>query len=111
MPADHILELRIALPQPNFHALEQHLYEVSVPDHARYGQHLSKVEVDALVAPRPDSLDSVDAWLAEHGLGAEDIERSLALDYMKVRVPRFASREDAVFRKCNNIQSLHSNSD
>ena len=28
-PADHILELRIALPQPNFAELERHLYEVS----------------------------------------------------------------------------------
>ncbi len=27
-PADHIIELRIALPQPNFAELERHLYEV-----------------------------------------------------------------------------------
>lgn len=86
-PADHVLELRIALPQPNFHVLEQHLYEVSDPDHARYGQHLAKLEVDALVAPHPENLRVVDRWLAEHGLNAEDIERSSALDWVKVRVP------------------------
>lgn len=27
-PADHVIELRIGLPQPNFSVLEQHLYEV-----------------------------------------------------------------------------------
>ena len=27
-PADHIIELRIGLPQPNFAELERHLYEV-----------------------------------------------------------------------------------
>ena len=27
-PADHIIELRIALPQPSFAELERHLYEV-----------------------------------------------------------------------------------
>ena len=27
-PADHIIELRIALPQPKFDVLEKHLYEV-----------------------------------------------------------------------------------
>lgn len=27
-PVDHIIELRIALPQPNFDELERHLYEV-----------------------------------------------------------------------------------
>lgn len=28
-PADHLLSLRIGLPQPNFSELERHLYEVS----------------------------------------------------------------------------------
>lgn len=27
-PADHTIELRIGLPQPNFSELERHLYEV-----------------------------------------------------------------------------------
>ena len=44
-PGDHIIELKIALPQPNFGVLEKHLYEISDPFHDRYGQHLSKEEV------------------------------------------------------------------
>ncbi|KAI0059677.1 subtilisin-like protein [Artomyces pyxidatus] len=67
-PADHIIPLRIALPQANFAALEEHLYAVSDPAHERYGAHLSKAEVEALVAPHPDSVSAVDTWLSEHGI-------------------------------------------
>ena len=92
-PGTAVLELRIALPQPNFEDLEAHLYAVSDPGHTRYGQHLSKSEVEALVAPHPDSLGAVDAWLAEHGIKTEELERSPALDWVKVRVPVAVAEE------------------
>jgi len=46
----------------------KHLYEVSDPDHERYGAHLSKEEVEALVAPHQESVDLVDEWLQSHGI-------------------------------------------
>ncbi|OCB85378.1 tripeptidyl peptidase A [Sanghuangporus baumii] len=86
-PPNQILELKIALPQPSFHVLEQHLYEVSDPEHARYGQHLSKAEVEALVAPHPESVTSVDSWLQSHGIEVDDLVRSPAKDWVTVRIP------------------------
>ncbi|KAF5363393.1 hypothetical protein D9756_000248 [Leucocoprinus leucothites] len=86
-PPDHNINLRIGLPQPNFGLLEQHLYEVSDPYHERYGQHLSKEEVEALVAPHDESISSVDKWLASFGFKGEDVERSPAKDWVKLRVP------------------------
>jgi hypothetical protein len=86
-PADHIIPLRIALPQSNFDELERHLYEVSDPSHARYGAHLSKEEVEGLVAPHPESLTVVNGWLASHGFDDEDLQRSAAGDWVTVRVP------------------------
>ncbi|KAJ3761594.1 tripeptidyl peptidase A [Lentinula raphanica] len=86
-PPKHNIELKIGLPQPNFHVLEKHLYEVSDPSHPRYGQHLSKAEVEAIVAPHPESLELVTDWLASHGLGEEDITRSPAKDWMTITVP------------------------
>ncbi|KZT01406.1 tripeptidyl peptidase A [Laetiporus sulphureus 93-53] len=86
-PANHIIELRIGLPQPNFSMLEQHLLEISDPFHARYGAHLSKEEVEALVAPHPDSVDAVDEWLESYGIAQSDIARSPAKDWVVVRVP------------------------
>lgn len=86
-PADHIINLRIALPQPNFDVLESHLYEVSDPDHSRYGDHLTKEEVEALVAPHDESIEKVNEWLASHGFDESAISRSPAKDWVKLAVP------------------------
>ncbi|KAG6910769.1 hypothetical protein DXG01_007656 [Tephrocybe rancida] len=86
-PADHTIALRIGLPQPDFHLLEKQLYEVSDPSHARYGAHLSKEEVEELVAPHPDSLDAVNTWLSTHGLTENDFVRSPAKDWVTLTIP------------------------
>lgn len=84
-PATHIIELRIGLPQPNFNVLEQHLYEVSDPSHKRYGQHLSKEDVEDLVAPHPESSDAVNKWL--NSFGIVDLVYSPAKDWITIKVP------------------------
>ncbi|KXN92351.1 Tripeptidyl-peptidase sed3 [Leucoagaricus sp. SymC.cos] len=86
-PANHIIHLRIGLPQSNFAELERHLFEISDPFHPRYGQHLSKAEVEALIVPKKASLDLVDGWLASFGLGEDDLTRSSGKDWIVVRVP------------------------
>ncbi|KAH9837729.1 peptidase S8/S53 domain-containing protein [Rhodofomes roseus] len=83
----HTIELRIGLPQPNFAELEDHLYAVSDPSSERYGGHLSKEEVEALVAPHPESVHLVEEWLASHGLLGDALSRSPAGDWVTVRVP------------------------
>ncbi|KAF5392934.1 hypothetical protein D9757_001210 [Collybiopsis confluens] len=84
-PSHHKIELSIGLPQPNFDVLVDHLYQVSDPSHSRYGQHLTKEEVEALVAPHPESLDLVNAWLSSHGI--EEKEMSPANDWITIRIP------------------------
>ncbi|KAJ7482405.1 subtilisin-like protein [Mycena galericulata] len=86
-PLDHIIKLRIGLPQSNFHALEDHLYAVSDPSSERYGEHLSKEEIEELVAPRPESVESVTEWLSSHGIEEEKIGRSPAGDWLTIRIP------------------------
>ncbi|KAF5333534.1 hypothetical protein D9611_002701 [Ephemerocybe angulata] len=86
-PADHLISLRIGLPQSNFEALEQHLFEVSNPDHERYGQHLSKEQVEELVKPYPTSLDAVNDWLKGHGFAEVELDRSPAKDWVSIKVP------------------------
>lgn len=107
--ANHVIDLRIGLLQSNFAQLEQHLYEIrwvlvdplmsgvnydvltsicsSDPLHERYGAHLSKGEVEALVAPHEDSVNAVDEWLANYGLASHDVSRSPAGDWVNIRVP------------------------
>ncbi|KAI0677175.1 tripeptidyl peptidase A [Trametes maxima] len=86
-PADHIIDLRIALPQPRFPELEKHLYEISDPLHDRYGEHLSKEEVEALVSPEAESVHLVNEWLASHGLYEDSLRRTPANDWVIVSVP------------------------
>ncbi|KAG6841851.1 hypothetical protein C0991_006258 [Blastosporella zonata] len=85
--ADHSIVLRIGLPQPNFHILEKHLYEVSDPYHDRYGAHLSKEETEALVAPDQDSIDAVNEWLESHDIQEADLVRSPAKDWVTITIP------------------------
>lgn len=103
---DDTIDLRIALPQPNFPLLEQNLYEVrfvpswqscahelalteyhSDPYHERYGQHLTQAEVYELVAPHDESIELVDDWLASYGISDKDFERSPAQDWVKLKIP------------------------
>ncbi|KAK0206859.1 tripeptidyl peptidase A [Desarmillaria ectypa] len=86
-PSSHIVELRIGLRQSDFDALERHLYEVSDPFHSRYGDYLSKEEVEDLVAPHPKSLAAVDAWLSSYGLLESDYIRSSAKDWLTINIP------------------------
>jgi len=67
------LRLRIALQEPNHALFEQTLFEVSDPDHAKYGQHLKREEVKALIKPRNESTDAVVAWLRQSGVAEPDI--------------------------------------
>lgn len=67
-PADHGLDLHIRLREENLDVLQQHLLEVSDPKHANYGKHLSKGDVDALTAPKNDTIDSVTSWLRSNGV-------------------------------------------
>ncbi|KAJ6568249.1 peptidase S8/S53 domain-containing protein [Mycena vulgaris] len=86
-PADHLLDMRIALKQNKLDELISSLYEVSDPAHERYGQHLSKEEVDALVAPHPDSVEAVESWLQHHGINPADAHfRSTAGEWVTIRV-------------------------
>ena len=86
-PPDHLLKLKIALPQPYFPTLEKHLLEVSNPKHERYGAYLSKEETETLMTPHPETHDAVSEWLSSHGIEEEHLYWSSAQDWVTIRVP------------------------
>ncbi|KAI4250164.1 MAG: hypothetical protein L6R40_000336 [Gallowayella cf. fulva] len=86
-PPDHVVNLEIALKQSQFDELERHLYEVSDPDHDRYGNHLEFDEVNHLVKPSGASLDLLHEWLRDHGIGEGKLSYSPAKDWVKVSLP------------------------
>lgn len=91
--ADHTLDLKIGLRNKNFAVLERHLSEVSDPAHPRYGQHLSKAEVDELVRPDAEARRLVDAWLEERGISKKQRRYSSARDWITINLP-IAAVED-----------------
>lgn len=74
-PSDHVLHMRISLKQDRLEDLITALYEVSDPAHEKYGQHLSKEDAEALVAPHEDSVELVDAWLEANGVSLTHAQR------------------------------------
>lgn len=72
-PKDAVLTLRVALAQNDFSGLEKALYAVSTPGSAQYGQHLSKEEVEAFVAPSEETSAAVQSWLSANSLIATPI--------------------------------------
>ena len=55
----------------------------------RYGQHLTKEQVDALIAPRPDSIELVESWIAAHDL---DLAEAQKLGFAAAVLPRRLAR-------------------
>ncbi|KAF8516716.1 family S53 protease-like protein [Hysterangium stoloniferum] len=68
-----LLSLRMAIVSNNLPGLEKALYAVSTPDSAQYGQHLSKEEVEAFVAPTPETASAVQDFLDAHKIKATTI--------------------------------------
>lgn len=66
--SDQSFKLRIHLRNRNIAAFQQKVLEVSTPDHPAYGRHLSRLEVNDLLAPSKDSFDSVLEWLESQGV-------------------------------------------
>ncbi|EJF57919.1 family S53 protease [Dichomitus squalens LYAD-421 SS1] len=79
------LNLRIALVQNNATGLEKALYDVSNPASENYGHHLTKAEVEALVAPSAESVQKVKTWLSNNNITAQAI--SPAGDWLSINVP------------------------
>ncbi|KAA1471816.1 family S53 protease [Dentipellis sp. KUC8613] len=82
-PADQVLNLRISLVQNNPSGLEDALYAASTPGSGQYGQNLSKDQVNAFVAPSPDTVSAVNAWLSSHNLTSTTM--SPAGDWLRVQ--------------------------
>jgi tripeptidyl-peptidase-1 len=80
-------DLTFAVAQTNADELEAKLLRVSDPASEEYGQHLSLEEVNAFVAPRPESIARITEWLRSKHV---DVERDLR--------PHPASQEFLVLR-------------
>ncbi|KAH9919448.1 subtilisin-like protein [Epithele typhae] len=84
-PSDTTLKLRFALAQADSSSLVDALYAVSDPSSPQYGEHLTKAQVEAFVAPKNETTEAVNAWLTASGLAATSI--SPTGDWVSVDIP------------------------
>ncbi|KAH9858512.1 family S53 protease-like protein [Lenzites betulinus] len=82
---DTVLNLRIALPQSDPAGLEAALYDVSTPSSTNYRKHLSKAEAQGFLAPKPESVQAVKAWLSKNNVSVA--KTSSIGDWMTINVP------------------------
>lgn len=66
-PASHLVEFRLNLHHRNLEVLEAKLAEISDPDHASYGEWMSKETVDELVNPLREVREAVRQFALRSG--------------------------------------------
>ncbi|PIL32629.1 hypothetical protein GSI_05333 [Ganoderma sinense ZZ0214-1] len=79
------MPLSLALHPNNKTGLIDTLMDISNPSSVNYGQHLSKSEVNAFVAPSPESVQATMNWLAKYNVTPQST--SPAGDMLHLRVP------------------------
>ncbi|KAI0414701.1 peptidase S8/S53 domain-containing protein [Xylaria grammica] len=65
---DETIELRFSLAKQNTAQFHELALNIATPGHAQYGKHLTLEQIDAIVAPKPESRDLLFQWLDNHGL-------------------------------------------
>lgn len=73
-PAALRLRFRIAVRQENAYHFEQTVLDISTPSHPRYGQHLKRDELKAMLRPSADASQSILGWLQAEGVPTTDVE-------------------------------------
>ena len=69
-----LIRFRIALNSPNLAQFEQNVLEISTPSTSRYGQHMKRDEVKALLRPTELATKSVLSWLEAAGIPKSQVE-------------------------------------
>ncbi|KAL7623014.1 Tripeptidyl-peptidase sed2 [Parahypoxylon ruwenzoriense] len=97
------VKLRIALEQPNLEQFERTLYDISTPQHALYGRHLSREEVREIMKPREESTAAVLQWLQASGIPSSNIENKGEWINFKTTVFGAASLLNTDFQVYNHV--------
>ncbi|KAI0642669.1 subtilisin-like protein [Trametes meyenii] len=88
----------IALKSGNASGLIHALLDVSDPANPKYGQHLSKDEVDQMVSPRPESIQAVSNWLNNNNVISEVYSSSGDVLHIQMPLAQANTLLDANFR-------------
>ncbi|KAJ6581843.1 family S53 protease [Mycena capillaripes] len=85
-PSTQSIKLRIALASKDIPGLEKALLDVSTPSSSNYGNHLTKDEVNAYLAPSEEALAAVQTWLSSNNVSAVS-SSGAAGDWLTATIP------------------------
>lgn len=73
-PGPAQLQFRIAVKQEHAFAFENHVVAISTPGHPKYGQHMSRDQLKAMLRPPPAATNAILRWLSDYGIPKKDIQ-------------------------------------
>lgn len=73
-PASKRLRFRVAVKLQNAFEFEELVLQISTPGHLKYGQHMKRDELKALLRPSSDATNAIIGWLEAEGVPSADIE-------------------------------------
>lgn len=101
--SNQVVKLRIALEQPNLAEFERTLYDISTPQHALYGRHLSRDQVKEMMKPRDESTAAVLDWLKESGIPSSNIQNTGEWINFRTTVSKAADMLNTNFQVYNHV--------
>jgi hypothetical protein len=73
---EKLIRLSIALHHTEPELVERSFYEIADPDHERYGKHLEREELAALVKPPSEATAAVLRWLQQGGVEVREVRNA-----------------------------------
>lgn len=73
-PASKQLRFRIAVKLQNAFKFEELVVQISTPGHLKYGKHMKRDELKAMLRPSLDATNAIIGWLEAEGVPAANIE-------------------------------------
>ncbi|KAI8873585.1 subtilisin-like protein [Ramicandelaber brevisporus] len=67
-PLDHPVNLQVGLKQQNVEQFNHRFMEMSTPGNPNYRKHMSRDELNAMLAPKDESVQMVLSWLKSFGI-------------------------------------------
>ncbi|MCJ1429450.1 vesicle formation at the endoplasmic reticulum, partial [Sticta canariensis] len=74
LPAGRRLRFHIAVGQENAFAFENHVIDISTPDHAKHVQHVNRDGLKVILRPDPDATTVIMSWPIGQGVPSEDVK-------------------------------------
>ena len=84
-PASKRLRFRIAVKLQNAFEFEDLVVQMSTPGHSKYGKHMKRDELKAMLRPSSDATNAIVGWLEAEGVPPADIEDNG--DWINFHVP------------------------